>query len=44
MSDHITYEAPTLEILGTLHELTLNGSSNVALDDKGKAPGNVVSL
>ena len=41
MNDQVGYEAPNLEVLGTLYELTQNGSTNVALDSRGKAPGNV---
>ena len=44
MNDQITYEAPALEVLGTLHELTQNGSVAVNLDTRGKAPGNTDEL
>ncbi len=44
MTDQITYEPPSLDVLGTLHELTQNGSLAVNLDDKQKAPPGQISV
>ena len=41
MIDQGKYESPSLEVLGTLYDLTQNGSVALAVDAKGKAPGNL---